>query len=164
MWQTALSHYIDNRTLSYALMVVARESLKPSGEQYEKHNISHVVEALVGKAAAQLLQRFPNEFRPQNVRGAVLHLGEFRASEFIESMAMSSYSDPTFDQAYRELWKISQATIIEWLSKSGVISSPTRKERKSFKMWVKGNIYFAMLFCIRIGIVIGWLVQVFWTR
>ena len=164
MWQAALSHYIDNRTLSFALMVVACESLKPSDEQFEKYNINHVVEALLGKSTADLLQKYPNEFRPQNVRAAVLHLGEFRASEFIESMALSSYLDPTFDQVYRELWKISQATIIEWLSKNGVIDFPTSKDRISFRKLVKSNFSLAMLFCVGIGIVIGWFIRLFWGR
>lgn len=164
MWHIALSHYIEYRTLSFALMVVACESLKPSGEQFEKHNINHVIEALLGRSAVDLLQKYPNEYRPQNVRAAVLHLGEFRSSEFAESMFMASNTDPTFDEAYRELWKISQAAIIEWLSKGGSVNFPVSKDRTGFKKWIKNNLAIVMLLCTAIGATIGWFIQLFLSR
>jgi len=96
-WQVAMSHWGGQNTLSYALMVVACEALKPPGHDYRNHNIYHVVEALLGEATADQLQK--EWLRPQTVRNAQLHSGEFRSSEFVEHMIMSSYQDPTFDQA-----------------------------------------------------------------
>ncbi len=70
-WQEALSHWADARTLSFALMVVACEALKPPAHDFRDHNIYQVVEALLGKPTADRLQE--QWFRPQDVRNAHFH-------------------------------------------------------------------------------------------
>jgi hypothetical protein len=98
-WQESLMHWGGRSTLSFALMVVACEALKPSERKYRDHNVYHVVETLFGKTVAEQLRA--DWFRPQDVRNAHLHSGELRGSEFIRAAIMSSYQDPTFDQARR---------------------------------------------------------------
>jgi len=103
-WQEAMTHWGEERTLSFALLVVACETLKPSEREFREHNIYDVVEGLLGKPVSHRLQE--NWFRPQNTRNAHLHRGEFRSSEFVRRMMMSSFEDPTFDSAHRELTRI----------------------------------------------------------
>ena len=112
-WQEALAPVHGRSTLSFALMVVACEALKPIESRYNKHNIYHVVEALLGKTQADRLRE--RSFKPQDIRNAHLHRGEFRGLEFDLRVIMSSYYDPTFDEALRALAPITQAAIIEWL-------------------------------------------------
>ena|GEM_PF-1863754 len=126
-WQEAIAHWGEERTLSFALMVVACEALKPSEQHYKDHNIYSVIEALLEKETADRLQE--QWFRPQNVRNAHLHRGEFHASEMLHDMMTSSYQDPTFDQAHRELWKITQAAIIAWLRLGGEFTMPPLQRR-----------------------------------
>jgi hypothetical protein len=72
---------------------------------------------------------------------------------------MSSYQDPTFDQARRELAPVTQAAIIEWLRRRGTFTMPTLKRRKSFRRWVKEH---ALAVGLAVGLVLGWLLRVFW--
>jgi hypothetical protein len=126
-WQEALMRPSDRRTLSFALMVVACEALKPPGREFHHHNINHVIEALLGRAfATRLKDRW---FRAQYVRSVHLHLGEFLASEF-GSLRPSRFHDPSFDSAARELARITQAAIIEWLRRGGQFSLPPVKRKK----------------------------------
>jgi hypothetical protein len=75
-WQEAMLQRLPERsTLSFALMVVACESLKPSAREFRDHTIYEVVEALLGGATADRLRE--QRFRPQHVRSAHLHRGEF---------------------------------------------------------------------------------------
>src|SRR5207302_1365623 len=78
-WQEACIHWPERSTLSFVLMVVACEALKPPGPQFRDHNVYHIAEALLGKASAEQLQE--HWFRPQDVRNSHLHSGEFRSSE-----------------------------------------------------------------------------------
>src|SRR6266508_4503306 len=119
MWQLALSLGHEYQTTRFAWMVAACEVLKSPDPQFRDHNIYHVVEALLGKPTADLLQE--QWFRPQDVRNAHLHRGEFRGSEFVQHAMMSSFQDPTFDQACRVLYQITQAAIIEWLRQRGTL-------------------------------------------
>jgi hypothetical protein len=158
-WQEAMTHWGEERTLSFALLVVACEALKPSGREFEKHNVYHVVEALLGKDAANRLQE--NWFRPQDIRSAHMHRGEFRSSEFVRSMMMSSFQDPTFDTAHRELARITQAAIIEWVRKGGNLTMPPLKQpRRTFRRWVKDHVIAAVLLSVvaagAAGAVVGW--------
>src|SRR5262249_13859683 len=113
MWQLALSLARDFQTARFALMVAACEALKTPDPQYRDRNIYDVVEGLLGKPVANSLKE--NWFSPQDVRNAHLHAGEFRGSEFVLWAMMSSFRDPTFDQASRILSQVTQAAIIEWL-------------------------------------------------
>jgi len=123
-WQEALSQRLPERsTLSFALMVVACEALKPATRGFRKYNIYDVIEGLLGmETAARLKQHW---FRPQEVRSVHLHRGEFRGSEYVLAAMMASYRDPTFDEAHRELARITQAAIIEWLRCGGNFIMPS---------------------------------------
>jgi len=103
-------------------MVVACEALKPAGRAFQKHNIYHVVEALLGQTVADKLRE--PWFQPQTVRSAHLHRGDFRGYEFVETALMQSYHDPTFDQAWRALCPIVQESIVEWLRRGGRFKLP----------------------------------------
>jgi hypothetical protein len=130
-WQESLSLGGERGTLSCALMVVACEALKPLDAQYKEHNIYQVVGALLGQASADRLRLQEKTFRPQNVRNAHLHRGEFLGAEFVHDLIMSSYQDPTFDQMRRELARITQAAIIEWLRRGGVFTMPPLRRSKN---------------------------------
>lgn len=128
-WQEAQKLLRSSSTLSFALMVVACEALKPAGAEFTKHNIYHVIDALLGKAVAdRLLEPW---FRPQDVRNVHLHRGEFCGSEFVDMALSRSYQDPTFDQARRALAPIAQESIIEWLRRQGKFTMPPIKRRKT---------------------------------
>jgi hypothetical protein len=128
-WQEALTHWAERSTLSFVLMVVACEALKPPDREFKEHNIYEVVAALLGEATAQRLGE--HWFRPQEIRHAHLHRGEFHGSEFVLSAMMASYHDPTFDQARRALAPITQEAIIEWLRRRGVFTMPPIVRKKS---------------------------------
>jgi hypothetical protein len=166
-WHEALSQNGPGRsTLSFALMVVACEALKPSGQQFYEHNIYHVVEALLDKASAERLRRqlfhqqLHPETHPQSIRSAHLHRGEFRASEYLLVPMMSSYyQDPTFDQARRELARITQAAIIEWLRRGGVFTMPSLQRRKSWRRQVRENALLLLPALTVVGLVLGWFLR-----
>jgi hypothetical protein len=163
-WQEAVLHGGRQPTLSYALLVVACEALKPSVPLYKDHNLYPVVEALLGKENADRLQE--HWFRPQDVRNAHFHRGEFRASEFVRDMLASSYLDPTFDHAHGELWRIAQAAIIEWLRRGGRFTMPTQERKRTFRRWVKEHLFPIMAILtsagIAAGLVLGWLLRMLW--
>lgn len=159
MWQLALSLGHANQTAAFTWMVAACESLKPSGNQYFDHNIYHVIEALLGSASAKLLQE--DWFRPQDIRNAHLHRGEFRGSEFADRGMMSSrFYDPTFDNAQRVLGKLVPAAIVEWLRRGGVLTLAPLLRRTTWRRWVRQ--YALPLVCgltsvgIAAGMAIGW--------
>ena len=154
-WQEALRLPHDSSTLSFALMVVACEALKPAGAEFRGHNIYHVIEALLGKTVAdRLLEPW---LRPQDVRNVHLHRGEFRGSEFVSTALMQSYQDPTFDQARRALAPITQESIIEWLRQHGKFTMPPIKRRKSLRRWMNGWPLFLVVAVFALGIAVGWL-------
>src|SRR5712692_1301845 len=159
MWQLALSLGHEYQTARFAWMVAACEVLKPPDPQFRDQNIYHVVEALLGKPTADLLQE--QWFRPQDVRNAHLHRGEFRGSEFVQHAMMSSFQDPTFDQACRVLYQIAQAAIIEWLRQCGTFAMLPLKRRRSWRRWVKDHALSVLPILgglgIAVGMVLGWL-------
>ena len=162
MWQLALSLGHDYQTARFAWMVAACEVLKPPDPQFRDHNIYHVVEALLGKpVAAQLQEQW---FRPQSVRNAHLHRGEFRGSEFVQHAMMSSFQDPTFDQACRVLYQIVQAAIIEWLRQCGTFTMLPLKRRRSWRRWVKDHAFWVLPVGIGVGMVLGWLLSILWSN
>jgi hypothetical protein len=127
--QEAFAQAADRPSLSFALMVVACEALKPSDRQFRRHNMNHVVEALLGKTIAKRLKN--DDFRAQYNRSIHLHLGEFLGSEFQAGSMVSRFHDPTFGQAHRELADVVQAAIIEWLRLRGAISMAALKKARS---------------------------------
>jgi hypothetical protein len=161
-WQEALTQRRDGNTLSFALMVVACESLKPEDRKFREHNIYHIIEALLGKSNAERL-RAP-WFRPQDVRNVHLHRGEFLSSEFVQVEIMSSYRDPTFDQARRALAPITQEAIVEWLRRRGVFTMPPLEYKKSFRRWIKQYALIVLPVFTALGIVLGWFLRMFSYR
>ena len=159
-WQEALTHSSERSTLSFALMVIACEALKPTDSQYREHNIYHVVEALLGKSSGDLLRK--DWFRPQDVRNAHLHRGEFRGSEFVLAAIMSNYYDPTFDQARRTLALITQEAIIEWLRRRGAFTMPGIERRKTVRRWVKEHALTLLPIFMTMSFVAGWSLRTFW--
>jgi hypothetical protein len=128
-WQEAVTQSLDRPTLSFALMVVACEALKPSDRKFDRHNINDVVGALLGNTIAAWLKS--EWFRAQYTRSVHLHLGEFLGSEFQPETTLSRFHDPTFDQARRALADITRAAIIEWLRRRGKFFMPALKAKKT---------------------------------
>jgi hypothetical protein len=153
MWQLAQSLGYDNQTTAFAWKVVATEALKPTEPQFRDHNVYDVVEGLLGKPVADVLRR--DGIRPQEIRNAHLHRGEFRGSEFAHDFMMSSFHDPTFDTAHRVLTDITHAAIIEWLRRGGVFRMPTRDRSKSRWRGVKRHGITAA--AATLGLALGWL-------
>jgi hypothetical protein len=69
----------ERETLSFALLVVSCEALKPTGSEFRDHNVYDVIEALLGRSVADRLRQ--HAVPPQSVRNTHLHVGEFRGSE-----------------------------------------------------------------------------------
>lgn len=152
IWQLALSLDDDHETMRFALMVAACEALKPSDRQFRDRNVYEVVEGLLGSSNAEFLRE---QLQAQDVRNAHLHSGEFRGDEFVQHIMMSSFQDPSFGFAGRDLRRITQATIIEWLRLGGIFTMPTRKRQKSWRRWVKKHVMGILPACIILGIVMG---------
>jgi len=164
MWQLALSLGHEFQTARFAWMVAACEALKPTGLQFKDHNIYHVVEGLLGKPSADLLQE--QWFRPQDVRNAHLHRGEFRGSEFVQRAMMSSFLDPTFDQACRVLGQITPGAIIEWLRRGGTFTMPPLQRRRNWRRRIKEHALWVlpilMSLSIGLGMALGWFLRMLW--
>jgi hypothetical protein len=143
-------------------MVAACEALKPRDPQFRDHNIYHVVDALLGKTITNQMQE--QWFRPQDVRSAHLHRGEFRGSEFIQHAMMSSFQDPTFDEACRVLYQIVQAAIIEWLRRGGIFTMLPLRRRTSWRRWVRDHAFSILPIIggigIAVGIVLAWILSI----
>jgi len=153
MWHLAASLGHEYQTTAFAWKVVATEALKPAEPQFRDHNIYDVVEGLLGKPIADVLRR--DGTRPQQVRNAHLHRGEFRGSEFAYDFMMSSFHDPTFDTAHRVLTDITHAAIIEWLRRGGEFTMATFNRHRSWRRWVKRHGITAA--AVTLGLTLGWL-------
>jgi hypothetical protein len=156
-WQEALMHWSEKDTFSFALMVVACEALKPSDPEFTEHNIYQVIEALLGKLIADRLRQHP--FPAQWVRSSHLHAGEFHGSELIRTAFMSSHQDPSFDEARRELTRITPAAIIEWLKRRGEFTMPIRKRRKTLRRMLRDYAAIVLPVAIALGIGVGWIAR-----
>jgi hypothetical protein len=121
-WQVALSLRREHPTASVAFMVVACEALKPLGKKHDRHNIYHVVEGLLGKPVADGLRLL--RIQPQKTRSGHFHRAELAGSELAPLLMMSTFTDPSFDQARWRLATVTQAAIIEWLRLGGLVSLP----------------------------------------
>jgi hypothetical protein len=118
-------------TLSFALMVIACEALKPPGQEFWNHDVYDVVEALLGKPVADRLRRFPHPFTPKNVWGTHLHRGVFHGSEFLLSESVSSYRDPSFHEVSSEMARVTLEAITEWLWRGGNFTMPVARRKAS---------------------------------
>jgi hypothetical protein len=126
-WQEALMHQGDRSTLSFALMVVACEALKP--DRRRDCNVYDIISALWGTAMADSLKQ--SIVAPQNVRNVHLHGGEFLGPEIVRAAMLSSYHDPTFDQARRAFAEIVPETLFEWLRRGGKFALAKRHTSRS---------------------------------
>lgn len=153
IWQLARSLRNEYRTAKFVFMVNACEALKPPEPQFRDHNIYHVAEALLGKPSADLLQE--QWFRPQEIRNAYLHSGEFRGAEFVQHAMMTSFQDPTFDQAYRTLAQIVPAAIIEWLRRSGRFTMSPLRRRTSWRRLLREKALLLLPVLLVVGAIIG---------
>jgi hypothetical protein len=160
-WQEALVHWQDRPSLSFALMVIACEALKPPDAD-DRLNGSHVVEALLGESTANKLRQQP--FPVQWVRSTHLHTGEFHGAELVPMVFISSYEDPSFREAHSTLFKVTAAAIIEWLKRGGRFEMPGVKQRKTIRRWLKDNVFVLLAVALGIGGVIGWLLRTVWQN
>ncbi len=153
-WQEAMIHWQDRPSLSFALMAVACEALKPSDAE-QRQNCYAVVEALLGKAAVDRVRQ--NPFPAQHVRSTHLHSGEIHGSELMMIDFMRTYEDPSFREAHREMAKVTPAALVEWLKKRGVFEMPSVGRQRSLRHWVRENVVIALSLAFSIGLLIGWL-------
>jgi hypothetical protein len=91
-WQEAMIHWQDRPSLSFALMAVSCQALKPSDSD-ERQNCYDVIEALLGKPTVDRIRQ--NSFPAQQMRSTHLHSGEFHGSELIMMDFMRTYRDPS---------------------------------------------------------------------
>ena len=105
-WQEAMIHWQDRPSLSFTLMVIACEALKPPDADYLQ-NCYDVIEALLGRTTVDRIRQ--NPFPAQHVRRTHLHRGKFHGSEFAMLDFLSSYHDPTFREAHREMARVTPA-------------------------------------------------------
>jgi hypothetical protein len=68
----------------------------------------------------------------------------------------SSYQDPVFDQAHRELCQVTQTAIIEWVRRGSEFIMPRLSRFGSPRRWVRGRVVFGLI-GIAIGTIMGWL-------
>jgi hypothetical protein len=145
----------DYQTTKFSLMVVACEALKPSSQEYRRHNIYDVVAALLGPPTAAVLRQ--DWFRPQEARSSHLHAGEFLGSEFVERAMLSSFIDPTFDQAFRTLWIVVAAALTEWLRRGGVLLMAPLDRRRTWRRILKDNVSAILPIATAAGMVVGYM-------
>jgi hypothetical protein len=164
MWQMALSLGHRYQTAKFTWMVAACEALKPRNRQSRDHNIYDVVAGLLGKPTADLLRT--EGFRPHDVRSVHIHSGEVRGSEFVPWSMMSSFQDPTFDEACRAIGQITPAAIIEWLRRDGVFAMPPVERRKSWQRRLKEHVFSVLMVvataALVAGVALGWLLLKLW--
>jgi hypothetical protein len=159
-WQEAIIHWQDRPSLSFTLMVIACEALKPPDAD-DRQNCYDVIEALLGRTAVDRIRQ--NPFPAQHVRSTHLHTGEFHGSEFVMVDFLSSYHDPTFREAHREVVLVTPAAIIEWLKRRGTFQMATPRNRRTFRRWLRDNIIVTSGVIFGFGLAIGWLLRVFWN-
>jgi hypothetical protein len=159
-WQEALMHWQERSTLSFALMVIACEALKPSNQQFNDHRIDDVVEALLGAPTAARLKH--DWFRAHHIRSVHLHLGELRGSEFEIRTLLPSFYDTTFDEARRELFRVTNETIIQWLRRGGAFTLPVVSQSITTRRWMRQNVFILLPLVLVAGIVLGWVLHVIW--
>ncbi len=155
LWQCSQS--LDHRyaTTKFALMVASGEALKPSVRDSRAHKLYHVVGGLLGAQAASVLAE--DWFKAQEARSVHLHAGEFRGGEFEAHDWMSSFVDPSFDQATRSLYVIVSAAFVEWLMRGGRFTPLPIKRPNKIRRWIKrcGSIMLVLI----VGVALGWFLR-----
>jgi hypothetical protein len=152
-WQEALIHWQDRPSLSFALMAVSCEALKPTSAD-QRQNCYDVIEALLGKAVADGLRQ--NPWPAQHVRNTHLHIGEFHGSELMMANFMQTYHDPSFLEAHRTMAKVTPAAIVEWLKCRGTFKMPSVAKPWNLRRWVRNNLAVTLGLIFVAGLVLGW--------
>jgi hypothetical protein len=129
-WQEAMIHWQDRPSLSFALMAISCEALKPAGAD-QRQNCYDVIEALLGKTLAEGLRQ--NPWPAQQARNTHLHSGEFHGSELIMANFSRTYHDPSFLDAHRTMARVAPAAIVEWLKRRGAFEMPSVAKRWSLR-------------------------------
>ena len=155
-WQEAMALWSDRDTLSFALMVVACEALKPPDAD-RRANVYDVIGALLGKDTSNRIRG--GEFAAQTVRNAHLHAGELLGDELIRSAFNSSYRDPSFMEAHRQLATVTPAAMIEWLVRGGAITVSARKRSGGLRRRIVDNLWIAFAFVLGAGAIAGWVMR-----
>ena len=75
---------------------------------------------------------------------------------------MSSYQDPSFREAHRELARLTPAAIIEWLKRQGTFDMPAVNQQKTARRKIKENAFILLPTVLGTGLVLGWLLRMFW--
>lgn len=122
---TARSMWQEQRTAYAAFMVVACESLKPTGRRYKASNVYDVVEGLLGAAEARELRQL--RLAPQRVRSRHLHRGELVAGELVPFLLQQHFGDPSFHETASALARITRACLVEWLRRGGTYALARRR-------------------------------------
>jgi hypothetical protein len=139
-------------------MAVACEALKPPDAD-DRQNCCDVIEALLGRTDADRVRQNPF-FQVQRIRGTHLHTGEFHGSELVMMTFLSSYRDPTFGDAHREMFLVTPKAIIEWLRRQGNFQMPEPKTtRRTLRRWLRDNIFVTWGVILGFGLAIGWLLR-----
>jgi hypothetical protein len=152
-WQEAMIHWQDRPSLSFALMAVSCEALKPSDA--ERHNCYDVIEALLGKVVADGLRQ--NPWPAQHMRSTHLHIGEFHGSELMMANFMQTYQDPSFREAHRTMAEVTPAAIVEWLKRRGTLKMPLAANPWTLRRWLRNNLAITLGLVFVAGLVLGWL-------
>lgn len=159
-WQEAVIHWQDRPSLSFTLMVIACEALKPPDAD-DRQNCYDVIKALLGRTAVNRIRQ--NPFPAQDVRSTHLHKGAFHGSELVMIDFLSSYHDPTFREAHREMVRVTPEAIIEWLRRRGTFQMVIRRNRRTYRRWFRDNIILACGVIFGFGLTAGWLLRMFWN-
>jgi hypothetical protein len=157
-WQEAMIHWQDRPSLSFALMAVSCEALKPARAD-QRQNCYDVIEALLGKALADGLRQSP--WPAQHVRNTHLHIGEFHGSELMMANFMQTYRDPSFLETHRTMAQVTPAAIVEWLKRRGTFPMPRVVKPWTLRRWLRHNFAVTLGLVFVTGLLFGWLLRVF---
>jgi hypothetical protein len=159
-WQEAIIHSQDRPSLSFTLMVIACEALKPPDAD-DRQNCYDVIEALLGRPAVARIRQ--NPFPAQRVRNAHLHTGAFVGSELVLPDFLASYRDPSFREAHREMFQVTSAAIIGWLKRRGTFQMPIPNDKRTLRRRLRDNVIVACGMMLAIGLATGWLLKALWN-
>jgi hypothetical protein len=116
-YMTAYSMSPEQRTAYGAFLVVACETLKPSGRRFARLNIYDVVASLLGESEATALRKLT--LHPQKVRSEHFHRGKLLAGELMPIVIFDAFADPSFDEMLGHLYRVTRLCLIEWLRVGG---------------------------------------------
>jgi hypothetical protein len=120
-YQVARSMSPDQRTACATFLVVACETLKPTGRRNERKNVYDVITELIGPHEAQRLRDMSPS--PQTVRSRHVHRGELAAGELLPNLMNDYFADPSFDEMIDALWSLTRICLIEWLRREANASA-----------------------------------------